>query len=40
MQSLVEAWQAAVEGVPLDSYAQTRPALREALTAFGSRVKG
>jgi ribulose-bisphosphate carboxylase large chain len=40
VQSLVEAWQAAVEGIPLESYARTRPALREALAAFGSRVKG
>ena len=40
VESLVEAWAAAVEGVPLDAYAQTRPALREALAAFGGRVKG
>jgi ribulose-bisphosphate carboxylase large chain len=40
VQSLVEAWQAAVEGVPIETYAQTRPALRDALAAFGSRVKG
>ena len=40
VESLVEAWQAAVEGVPLDAYAQTRPALREALAAFAGRVKG
>ena len=40
VQSLVEAWQAAVEGIPLESYARTRPALREALAAFGSAGKG
>ena len=40
VQSLVEAWQAAVEGIPLDQHALTRPALREALGAFGSRVRG
>ena len=40
VQSLVEAWQAAVDGIPLESYARTRPALREALAAFGSRAKG
>ena len=40
VRSLIEAWQAAVEGVPLDTYAKTRPALREALAAFGSRAKG
>ena len=40
VQSLAEAWQAAVEGVPLEIYSQTRPALRETLMAFGSRVKG
>ena len=39
VRSLVEAWQAAVEGVPLDAYARNRPALREALAAFGSRAK-
>ncbi len=37
--SLIEAWQATVEGVPLDAYAKTRPALREALALFGSRAK-
>lgn len=39
VQSLIEAWQAAVEGVPLEIHAQTRPALREALMAFGSHLK-
>jgi ribulose-bisphosphate carboxylase large chain len=40
VQSLKEAWQAAVDGVPLDKYAETRPALKEALAAFGSRAAG
>jgi ribulose-bisphosphate carboxylase large chain len=40
VQSLADAWQAAVEGIPLDSYAETHPALREALATFGSRTKG
>ena len=34
VESLIEAWQAAVEGVPLERYAETHPALREALAAF------
>lgn len=37
VQSLAESWQAAVDGVPLDRYARTRPALPEALAAFGDR---
>lgn len=40
VQSLLEAWEAAVGGVPLDRYAEHRPALREALAAFGPRTKG
>lgn len=40
VQSLLEAWEAAVGGVPLDRYAQYRPALREALAAFGPQLKG
>ena len=40
VQSLIEAWQAAVEGVDLDHYAQSRPALRAALAGFGAGVKG
>ncbi|MFO1069145.1 MAG: ribulose-bisphosphate carboxylase large subunit family protein [Geminicoccaceae bacterium] len=39
VRSLVEAWEAAVAGEPLERYAQTRPALREALAAFGARGK-
>jgi ribulose-bisphosphate carboxylase large chain len=39
VQSLLEAWEAAVGGVPLDRYAEHRSALREALAAFGARVK-
>ena len=39
VESLVDAWQAAVEGVPLDDYAKTRPALREALAAFRPHAK-
>jgi ribulose-bisphosphate carboxylase large chain len=34
VQSLLEAWQAAVEGVALDRFAEDHPALREALSAF------
>ena len=34
VRSLREAWQAAEEGVPLPRYAESHPALREALTAF------
>jgi ribulose-bisphosphate carboxylase large chain len=40
VQSLRDAWQAAVEGIPLSQYAERRPALREALAAFGSRATG
>ena len=40
VESLREAWQAAVEGVPLSAYAETRPALKEALAMFGSRAAG
>lgn len=36
--SLREAWQAAAEGLPLDSYAETHPALSRALEAFESRM--
>ena len=39
VQSLIEAWQAAVEGVPLDRYAESRPALRDALAAFASKAR-
>lgn len=39
VQSLIESWQAAVEGVPLDRYAETHPALREALAAFAPKAK-
>jgi ribulose-bisphosphate carboxylase large chain len=38
VQSLRDAWQAAVDGVPLGEYAETHPALQEALAAFGSRA--
>ncbi|MBC7437050.1 MAG: ribulose-bisphosphate carboxylase large subunit family protein [Bdellovibrionales bacterium] len=34
--SMRESWEAAVLGVDLESYAQTHPALRAALTHFGS----
>ena len=34
VQSLIDAWQAAVEGVPLARYAEDHPALRDALAAF------
>ena len=40
VESLKDAWQAAVEGVPLDEFAATRPALAAALEAFGGRAKG
>lgn len=35
--SMREAWEAACEGVALEVYARTRPALRAALEAFGGR---
>ena len=35
--SMREAWEAAREGVALDVYAKTRPALRAALDTFGER---
>jgi ribulose-bisphosphate carboxylase large chain len=34
VQSLREAWQAAIEGVPLAAYADTHPSLRRALAAY------
>jgi len=39
VQSLVEAWQAAVAGLPIDRYAASHPALAEALAAFGKRAE-
>lgn len=36
--SLREGWQAAAEGVPLDDYAKTHPALAAAIGAFRSRL--
>ena len=39
VQSLLDAWQAAVEGVSLDRYAETHPALRDALKAFAPKAK-
>jgi ribulose-bisphosphate carboxylase large chain len=36
VQSIQEAWEAAVQGVPLKEYAETRPALKSALGAFGA----
>jgi ribulose-bisphosphate carboxylase large chain len=39
VQSLREAWEAAVRGVALDVYAESRPALRDALKAFGPARK-
>lgn len=36
VRSLVEAWEAAAEGVDIRQYAEARPALREALAAFGT----
>jgi ribulose-bisphosphate carboxylase large chain len=38
VQSLLEAWQAAVEGVALDRFAEDHPALREALSAFRTAI--
>ena len=37
--SLREAWQAAIEGVPLDLYADSHPALQAALAAFAPTAK-
>ena len=39
VESLVESWQAAVAGIPLDRYAETHPALRDALAAFAPKTK-
>lgn len=36
VRSMLEAWAAALEGVPLDEYARTHPALKGALERFGS----
>jgi ribulose-bisphosphate carboxylase large chain len=36
VDSLREGWAAALEGVALEDYARTHPALREALEKFGS----
>lgn len=36
VESLRQAWQAAMSGVPLPDYAKTRPALARALEAYGS----
>ena len=38
VQSLREAWQAAVEGIPLARYAKSHPALRQALEAFAPKA--
>jgi ribulose-bisphosphate carboxylase large chain len=35
--SMREAWEAAREGVALEVYARSRPALRAALETFGER---
>ncbi|MFC5471522.1 ribulose-bisphosphate carboxylase large subunit family protein [Cohnella suwonensis] len=35
--SMLEAWEAAVQGIPVDEYARSRPALRRALEAFGEK---
>lgn len=39
VESLRDAWQAAVEGVALEEFAASRPALAAALQAFGGRAK-
>ena len=39
VQSLLESWEAAVEDVPLSRYAETRPALRDALKAFAPKTQ-
>jgi ribulose-bisphosphate carboxylase large chain len=36
VRSLQQAWEAAVQGVPLAEYARTRPELRLALERFGA----
>ena len=36
VRSLQQAWQAAVEGEPLERYAETRPELAQSLAMFGS----
>jgi ribulose-bisphosphate carboxylase large chain len=35
LRSIIEAWEAAMSGVPLEEYALSRPALRVALETFG-----
>jgi ribulose-bisphosphate carboxylase large chain len=35
--SLREAWDAALQGVPLDVYARDHPALQQAIVAYGAR---
>ena len=37
VSSMREGWEAAVAGVPLESYANTHPALHRAIEAFGAR---
>ena len=37
VQSLIQAWKAAIERIPLDDYAVNHPALATSLKAFSSR---
>jgi ribulose-bisphosphate carboxylase large chain len=37
VMSLREAWEAAIEGIPLEDYARTHPALARAIEKFGRR---
>lgn len=37
VQSMIEGWEAAINGVPLQHYAQDKPALSAALDKFGSK---
>jgi ribulose 1,5-bisphosphate carboxylase large subunit-like protein len=36
LRALQQAWEAAVEGIPLGEYARTHPELKEAIRTFGS----
>lgn len=37
VRSIIQGWDAAMQGVPLETYARTHPELQEALTFYGNR---
>lgn len=39
VSSMRQGWEAAVQGIPLDEYARTRPSLREAVETFGKQMR-